>query len=152
MTNNIRMNYIFTLCFLVFSMTLIAQTNQSKGVAVKGYDVVTYFSDKSVKGKMEFSVKYQGIIYRFSTSKNKEVFKKAPAKYIPQYGGWCAYAMGTSGDKVDINPETFEIRNGKLYLFYNKYFTNTFDAWLEENPLKLIPVANKNWLKYEKQP
>jgi YHS domain-containing protein len=75
-----------------------------------------------VKGSKEFAVYHQGVTYYFSSAENKALFKANPAKYEPEYGGWCAYAMGKNGEKVNIDPATFKIMNGKLYLFYNKYF------------------------------
>ena len=77
---------------------------------------------------------------------NKEAFKNAPARYEPQYGGWCAYAMGNDGSKVEIDPETFKIVDGKLYLFYNKYFTNTLKSWNKQEP-ELKKKADQNWQK-----
>ena len=55
--------------------------------------------------------------YYFSSEKNKAEFSQNPSKYKPQYGGWCAYAMGSNGEKVEVNPETFKLIDGKLYLF-----------------------------------
>ena len=78
--------------------------------------------------------------------KNKEEFKKNPAAYEPQYGGWCAYAMGKDGDKVSIDPETFKIVNGKLYLFYNRAFNNTLKSWNKDEPT-LKTKADANWQK-----
>ena len=52
---------------------------------------------------------------------------------------------GISGKKVGIDPKTFELRNGKLYLFYNKGKTNTLELWLKESPEKLKIQADKNW-------
>jgi len=104
--------------------------NLDQNVAIQGYDPVTYFKEnKAVKGKIELSVSYQGITYYFSSEENKDLFVKNPAAYEPQYGGWCAYAMGKSGEKVEIDPSTFKILNGKLYLFFNKYFNNTLKSW-----------------------
>lgn len=119
--------------------------NHYKNLAVKGYDVVAYFSNQTVKGSTTYQLKYKELIYRFSTEENKKLFDANPAKYVPQYGGWCAYAMGKDGSKVDINPETYEIRGGKLYLFYNKFGTNTLDLWHKENPETLKVKADKNW-------
>lgn len=138
------------MCAILLSTTAFSQNNTSKGIGVQGYDLVAYFSNQALKGKDEFTAKYDGVTYKFSSQKNKDLFAKNPTKYLPQYGGWCAYAMGTTGEKVSINPETFEIRNGKLYLFYNKLLTNTLDSWLKEKPEKLIPVADKNWAKLKK--
>lgn len=124
--------------------------NLSNGIAVQGYDVVAYFtSNKAIKGSSEYTVIHQGIKYRFANAANKDEFKKAPAKYEPQYGGWCAYAMGATGEKVDIDPETFKIVNGKLYLFYNKLFNNTLKTWNKEEAV-LKTKADVNWLKIYK--
>jgi YHS domain-containing protein len=143
--------------FLLVSVTasLQAQDQQRKkefnldnGVAVKGYDAVAYFKqNKAVKGKAEFAVIHQGIKYQFASNDNKEEFKKNPSKYEPQYGGWCAYAMGETGEKVDFDPATFKIINGKLYLFYNKFFNNTLPKWnKDETNLKV--KADANWKKF----
>ena len=103
--------------------------NLEKKVAIQGYDPVSYFKqNKAVKGKKELASSYEGVIYYFSSQANKEAFAKNPSAYEPQYGGWCAYAMGSSGEKVEIDPETFKIIDGKLYLFYNAYFNNTLKS------------------------
>ncbi|WP_430929209.1 YHS domain-containing (seleno)protein [Polaribacter marinivivus] len=122
--------------------------NTKKGVAVNGYDVVAYFYNEPNEGLKEFSKVYEGVTYKFSTKNNLDKFIKNPKKYIPEYGGYCAYAIGLKGKKVSINPETFEIRDGKLYLFYNKGKTNTLNLWLHNNPEKLQKQADKNWQKF----
>lgn len=88
-----------------------------------------------------------GVKYKFSTQKNLAIFNENPEKYIPQYGGYCAYAVAIKSDKVSIDPETFEIRDRKLYLFYNAWGTNTLKFWQNEAPAELINKANKNWEK-----
>jgi YHS domain-containing protein len=124
--------------------------NLEKGIAVQGYDVVSYFTkSKAVKGNSSLTLVYQGIKYQFSTTENKEEFKKNPSKYEPQYGGWCAYALGATGEKVEIDPDTFKIVNGKLYLFYNKYFNNTLPKW-NKDEANLKAKADVNWAKYDK--
>ena len=120
--------------------------NLEKGLAVQGYDVVSYFKNKAEKGSTSLAVIYQGVRYHFSSAANKEEFKKNPGKYEPQYGGWCAYAMGESGEKVEVDPETFKILNGKLYLFYNKRFNNTLKSWNKDEQ-NLKPKADANWSK-----
>jgi len=107
----------------------------------------SFFSNKAVKGNKKISTKYKGVSFLFSSQKNLQLFQKSPVKYIPQYGGYCAYAIGKTGKKVSINPKTFEIRNHKLYLFYNSWGTNTLKLWQQENPEKLRKQANKNWKK-----
>ena len=116
-------------------------------LAVEGYDVVAYFKEKkAVEGKSTFTVVDDGIKYRFSSQANKDLFLQSPATYKPQYGGWCAYAMGAKAEKVEIDPETFKIVDGKLYLFYNKFFNNTLDTW-NKNEAPLKTAADKNWTK-----
>lgn len=121
--------------------------NLEDGVAIGGYDPVAYFTqNKAVKGKKDMSVYYQGVTYYFSSPANKELFKGSPAKYEPEYGGWCAYAMGEKGEKISIDPETFKILNGKLYLFYNRFFNNTLKDW-NKNEASLKAKADANWVK-----
>ena len=100
--------------------------NLNKGVAIQGYDAVAYFTQqKAVKGSKQFSVSAEGVTYYFSNAANKDLFIIDYKKYEPQYGGWCAYAMGANNDKVEIDPETFKIKDGKLYLFYHSWVNNT---------------------------
>ena len=115
------------------------------GLAIQGYDPVSYFgSNGPQEGKEELSYKFRDITYRFVSSGSLDSFMASPEKYEPEYGGWCAYAMGESGEKVKIDPETFKIIDGKLYLFYNSLFNNTLNDWnADEGNLK--PKANKNW-------
>lgn len=124
--------------------------NHSKGLAIEGYDPVSYFSNNPKEGSKSRSYTYKGITYRFSSIKNLNLFKKNPAKYEPQYGGWCAYAMGNSNEKVEVDPETYKIVGGKLYLFYNAYFNNTKKDW-NKNERNLKAKANKNWAKFLKK-
>lgn len=121
--------------------------NLNAGVAIQGYDAVAYFKQgKAVKGKKDLAVFAQGATYYFSSPENKEEFKKNFSKYEPQYGGWCAYAMGNDGSKVEIDPETFKIIDGKLYLFYNKLFNNTLKSW-NKDEVHLKEKADTNWTK-----
>ena len=122
--------------------------NLSKnGLAIEGYDPVAYFKqNKAVKGSSSNAVVHQGVTYYFSSVENKEEFKKNPAKYEPEYGGWCAYAMGNDGSKVDIDPGTFKIVNGKLFLFYNRFFNNTLKSW-NKDEASLHAKADANWKK-----
>jgi YHS domain-containing protein len=123
------------------------QFNLEDGKAIEGYDPVAYFKlNKAVKGKKEFTAIQQGVNYYFSSAENRDEFKKNPSKYEPQYGGWCAYAMGSKGEKVSIDPETFKIIDSKLYLFYNSFFNNTLKSWNKDES-NLKTKADANWLK-----
>lgn len=77
----------------------------------------------------------------------KKKFLENPEKYVPAYGGYCAYAMAKTGELVEVNPKAYEIRNGKLYLFYKTVFDDTYEKWLSENPNALVQRADKNWEK-----
>lgn len=121
------------------------QWNTSKGgIAIEGFDPVSYFDGVPKEGLDAYSFTLDGAVFKFSSEKNLEKFKLAPGKYVPEYGGWCAYAMADSGDKVSINPRTFKITQGKLYLFYNAWGTNTLKPW-EENEEEFQEKADDNW-------
>jgi YHS domain-containing protein len=121
------------------------QFNLEHGLAVQGYDVVAYFTQgKAVSGSKHYSLNSQGVTYYFASAVNKALFQKDPQKYEPQYGGWCAYAMGSKGEKVTIDPGTFKIVNGKLYLFYNRFFNNTLTSW-NKDEAALRTKADANW-------
>ena len=119
--------------------------NLEKGIAIQGYDPVAYFiQNKAVKGNKQFAASAEGIIYYFSNAANKDLFIKDYKKYEPQYGGWCAYAMGATNDKVEIDAETFKIKDGKLYLFYHSWINNTLTKW-NKDEVNLNAKADKNW-------
>ena len=118
------MKKIIVLLLVVLGYSLNAQTidyNTKKGVAVEGYDVVSYFSNTSKEGNNKYVATHDDVKYKFSSQENLNTFNANPKKYVPQYGGYCAYALAVKAKKVSIDPETFEIRNGKLFLFYNSW-------------------------------
>lgn len=121
--------------------------NTKKGYAVEGYDVVSYFDGKALEGNEEFVSEYDGVNYKFISKANRDRFLAKPTAYLPEYGGYCAYAVAVNAKKVNVDPETFEIRDGKLYLFYNKGKNNTLQFWLKESPEDLVSEANQNWEK-----
>jgi len=144
------MKNTITLLLLIISSALFSQKTEyylKKGYIAEGYDVVSYFNKKPLEGNKKYQSIYDGVKFKFSSEKNLALFKENPTKYIPQYGGYCAYAIGKTGEKVGINPKTFEIRDGKLYLFYNSWGTNTLKLWLKENPQQLKKQADINWKK-----
>ena len=153
------MKQVFILGMMVlFSFSAFAQADKSearktqfnltsKQIGIKGYDPVAYFTEgKAKEGKSSLTATYQGINYYFENSANRDLFKANPSKYEPQYGGWCAYAMGNDGSKVEVDPETFKVSNGKLYLFYNKFFTNTKKSW-DKDEAHLMKNADAKWGK-----
>jgi YHS domain-containing protein len=121
--------------------------NIKKNIALEGYDPVSYFDHKPEEGRSDFQFAYKGVTYEFSTAANLNKFKATPEKFEPAYGGWCAYAMGESGEKVKIDPETYKILDGKLYLFYNFWGNNTLTDW-NKNEKELKGKADQNWRKF----
>lgn len=119
--------------------------NTSDNVALSGYDPITYFANKPVPGKKTFTYKYKGITYNFINDKSKSIFKANPDKYEPAYGGWCAYALAKKNPvKMEADPETYKIVDGKLYVFYNSFGVNTVKKWNKDEP-KSKASADKNW-------
>lgn len=143
------MKSVLFICFsLLITQNIISQSNDyniQKGYVAEGYDVVSYFNNIAIEGEKEFETTYDNATYKFSSEDNLKAFLNNPKKFIPQYGGYCAYAIAEKSKKVKIDPETFEIRDGKLYLFYNSWGTNTLKLWLENNVKGLQEKADQNW-------
>lgn len=122
-----------------------AHFNLEKAVALSGYDPVAYFTEgKAIRGSNRNALTHQGVMYYFSSPHNRDLFAGKPASYEPQYGGWCAYAMGAKGEKVPVDPDTFKIIKGKLYLFYNRFFNNTLKDW-NKDEARLMEKADQSW-------
>jgi YHS domain-containing protein len=114
----------------------------SQGVILKGYDVVAYFKQrKPVQGNPAFESTYQGAMYLFASAANKADFDKDPARYVPQYGGFCAYAV-VKGVLADLEgPDASTVYKGKLYLCGNEDALRSFKSDIDSN----IDKANSNW-------
>ena len=135
------------LIFLLMASTLLIageknQVNQTrKGIAVKGYDVVAYFRLSSpTPGSTEFSFDYNGATWLFASAKNLELFKENPAKYAPQYGGYCAWAV-SQDSLAGIDPAAWKIVEGRLYLNYSAKIQK---KWSKDIP-EYIRLANEHW-------
>lgn len=120
--------------------------NNDNGIAIKDFDPVSYFKgSRPQKGTAKLQHTHKGLTYYFASQENLDEFRKAPQKYEPAYGGWCAYAMGTSGKKERVDPSTFKIIDGRVYLFSNFNGKNMLLAW-NKNQTKLKAQADKNWI------
>jgi YHS domain-containing protein len=128
------------------SLRLREYNLDNASVALQGYDVVSYFMGAPLKGKKTIAYNHNGVIYWFNNTDNQDLFKKQPDKFEPVYGGWCAYAMGDTGEKIKIDPKSYKIIDGKLYLFYNFYFNNTLIDWNKDED-RLKDKAEANWHK-----
>ncbi|MCW5635630.1 MAG: hypothetical protein KIT17_19995 [Rubrivivax sp.] len=88
-------------------------------VAILGHDTVAYFTlGKAVRGRDEFTHEWMGAKWKFASQAHLDLFKADPARYAPQYGGYCAYGV-SRGYLVKIEPEQFRIVDGRLYLNYD---------------------------------
>jgi YHS domain-containing protein len=111
------------------------------GVAIRGYDPVAYFRDGGPRpGKPEFAVRHGGATWRFASAEHKALFEADPQRYLPAYGGFCAY--GTSrGYLVKIEPEAWSIVDGRLYLNYDLGVRKTWAGRTKT----YIARADGNW-------
>lgn len=123
-------------------------------IANGGYDFVSYQTNhKAEKGSKQFIHEINGIKYLFASAEHRNLFKNNPEKYLPVCDGYCAWGVAEKGIKVPVNPETFKVLDGKLYLFFNGDLNakplNTLPEWNkdEQNLLTQLPV---NWAKLKK--
>ena len=90
------------------------------GTALLGHDAVAYFKDgKPVKGVTEYKAEYKGSVFVFASEAHRAAFVADPARYAPQYGGYCAFGVA-GGYKAATDPAAFSVVDGKLYLNYNR--------------------------------
>lgn len=117
------------------------------GLGAKGYDVVSYFTDgKAVMGSEAHSFDYRGVTWRFASAEHRDLFAKNPAKYAPQYGGFCAWGVSI-GKLFDVDPVNgWTIHDGKLYLNFNADVNGTFRG----DPAGFVAKAEKNWPKLDR--
>ncbi|RPH43879.1 MAG: hypothetical protein EHM87_12415 [Burkholderiales bacterium] len=113
----------------------------ARGVAIHGHDPVAYFAEgKAVPGKAEFSATAGTATYWFANEANQRRFMADPARYEPQYGGYCAYGVA-QGHTPDIDPTAFRIVDGRLYLNLSHAVQK---RWQADIP-GFIDRANRNW-------
>jgi YHS domain-containing protein len=139
------MKHLYTIALLFLAHYAQSQAPayfSEDGKAIKGYDVVAYFTDNAAsKGLKQFSYAWQGTVWYFKSQSNRDAFKASPEKYAPQFGGYCAY--GVSEDhKSPIDPKAFTILNNKLYLNYSGAVKK---VWLKDT-VERIEKAEKLWM------
>lgn len=133
---------------LVATGTLAAgpTANLKDGVILEGRDPVSYFQGgKPAKGDPKISVEENGVKYLFASEANKKEFQANPAKYRPAYEGWCATAVA-GGYKFGIDPESYQITDGRLFLFYKGWRGDAKKDWLKDEKENL-KKAEANWPK-----
>jgi YHS domain-containing protein len=150
------MKLYLTIICIVLALVVTAQPenanrrrnfNTVNFVALREFDPVSFFQNKPAKGTSQFEYNHKGIFYYFANEANLEEFKKAPGKYEPAYGGWCAYTLAQTGERVKILPTAYKIIDGRLYMFYNFNSDNRLMKWNEGDEKKLKAAADKNWMK-----
>ncbi|HXW05644.1 MAG TPA: YHS domain-containing (seleno)protein [Vicinamibacterales bacterium] len=110
-------------------------------LALDGFDPVAYFTEgRPAPGMPSIEYSWNGTRYRFATAANRELFQKSPESYVPQYGGFCAWAV-SRGYTAPVDPEAWAVVHGKLYLNYSKRVQR---MWQEDVPGN-IRKADANW-------
>ncbi|WP_024768869.1 YHS domain-containing (seleno)protein [Aquimarina macrocephali] len=145
-----KMILTLVIAILGTSLGVAQKVNVNKNnVANNGYDVVNYFTtNTAMRGSIEFSTTYNEATYYFANAEHLKAFKANPSQYLPQFDGYCAFAVAKMNKKVPVDPNTFRVDNGKLYLFYNDYWEgkpfNTIIPWIG-NESEMEKLANTNW-------
>ena len=151
---SIKLFFVFIM--VLFSFSVIAQDKMinnidNSNIALQGYSPVSYLDlGIAQRGVKEFKSEYNKIAYYFTSKEQKAVFDKNPEKYLPQYGGFCAFGV-YAGAKFRVNPNKFIVKDGKYFLFLYNIELDAQQLWLgENNHTKLVEVANTNWKKLKK--
>jgi YHS domain-containing protein len=117
-------------------------------VALKGYDPVAYFTDgRPVKGSPEFSASFDGTAYQFANAQHRAMFVADPDRYAPQYKAYCAITI-SRGAKMEVDPESWVIWNGKLYMFAGKQGVDMF----RQEAAAIVAKAEAAWPDVNKRP
>lgn len=132
---------VFTLP--AFALDDAVNTGFFNNIAIEGYDTVAYFTQsKPVEGDKKFEFVWREANWRFASQENLEMFKQNPEMYAAQYGGYCAWAMA-DGKTAGIDPDSWHIEDGKLYLNYNKKVQKEWLSTMQKD----IESADKNYPK-----
>lgn len=116
-------------------------TVDGHGVAFRGNDVVAIATGYGVlPGQARFTYVHDGVAYYFVSKEAVDQFAAAPEKYMPQYGGFCAFGVAV-GKKLDGSPRFADIVDGKLYVFLNAAVFETY----KKDKAGVIAKAEKNW-------
>lgn len=135
-------------CISLFSTQMVYSTTypdffiEGNGdVAVFGKDVTSFFDDESIlQGDPSYTAEYKGVKWQFANSENMEKFKQNPEKYMPQYDGWCVWAISHGRMRGGLTQFSY-VHDGKLYLLCNKLALERF----RDNPDFHIKRADKFW-------
>ncbi|MEM9053819.1 MAG: YHS domain-containing (seleno)protein [Pseudomonadota bacterium] len=116
-------------------------TSKRSNLALQGYDTVAYFTiGEPTKGSADYTTTYQGAEFRFVSEENLNLFLGDPEKYVPQYGGYCAWAVA-QGKTAKGDARRWAIVDGKLYLNYNGSIQRKWD----KDRTGFIVKGDQNW-------
>jgi len=139
---------VLLLGMLVTPLAAQAVNADGSGLALYGYDPVAYHTEqRAVEGARTLTLSHEGVTYRFASPENRDAFQEDPARYLPAYGGYCAYGVA-NGYKVKVDPEAFAIVGGRLYLNYSKSVQR---RWLKDTT-DYIATADGNWAALKDKP
>jgi YHS domain-containing protein len=154
---NIVKSTVFAIILTVITSAVYAQnfkanhnTDDSK-IALSGYSPVSYLDlGIAQKGVKEYKASFDGLAYYFTTKDQKNKFEANPQKYLPQYGGYCAFGVSV-GAKFRADPNKFVVKDGKYFLFLYDLEVDAQQLWLAGNHEKLVEKADGNWTKLSKE-
>jgi YHS domain-containing protein len=125
-------------------LTNAVVTDPLTGVAIDGYDPVSYFADAEPQmGRPDFEYDWQGVPWYFENAANRDAFIRAPEVYAPMYGGHCQMSLAR-GYLSDGKPRIYLIAGQRLYLFYS---AANRDAFLM-SPEPALKSAMANWREF----
>ena len=128
-----------------FAQNKKANNIDDSKIGLQGYSPVSYLDlGLAQRGSKQFKATHEGIAYYFTSAEQKKAFQKNPAKYMPQFGGFCAFGV-YAGAKFRVDPNKFVVSNGKYYLFLNDLEVDAKQLWISEKESKLLAKANSNW-------
>ena len=147
---------VFVLSFVLAASSVLAQDNtanniDNSNIALQGYSPVSYADlGLAQRGVQAHKSEYQKVIYYFTSAEQKETFDQNPGKYLPQYGGFCAFGI-YAGAKFRVDPNKFISKDGEYFLFLNNLELDAKQLWLnEKDHNKLVEGADKNWERLSK--
>ena len=137
---------------ILWSINISAQDKKALNIddskiALQGYSPVSYLDlGLAQKGSKDFKAVHLGVSYYFTSNQQVTKFKANPSRYLPQFGGFCAFGI-YAGAKFRTDPHKFVVSNDKLYLFLYDLEVDAKELWVAESESKLLPVARANWSK-----
>lgn len=148
-----RISFFVITLMVAFSSFAKIENTDSSGLALEGFDPVSYFRDEAkvqgpLKGDSKYRYQFENVTYWFSSQENMNKFKLNPSIYVPAFGGWCAYAVAVKNEKVEVDVKSFIIQEGRLLLFYDGFLADTRKKWLQNGALaaaEYLKTANQNW-------